>query len=148
MMKMFKVLAVLSIVFLSGCSLLEGVNSSLQYANDAKDYINEASIFAEEIPALAEEAVNNKEARAELEQSLNNMKEEINTFKESDAPEIALDAHNQLIIYSESLESGIDSALKQIENGEWNLQLLEDTEIVKTVSEMKSILDQIEQLGS
>jgi flagellar biosynthesis/type III secretory pathway protein FliH len=148
MMKMFKVLAVLSIVFLSGCSLLEGVNSSLQYANDAKDYINEASTFAEELPALAEEAVNNEEARTELEQSLNNMKEEINTFKESDAPEIAEDAHNQLVSYSESLESGIDSALKQIENGEWNLQLLEDTEIVKTVSEMKSILDQIEQLGS
>ncbi|MCM3597818.1 DUF6376 family protein [Metabacillus idriensis] len=148
MMKMFKVLAVLSLVFLSGCSLLEGVNSSLQYANDTKDYINEASAFAEELPALAEEAVNNEEARAELAQSLNDMKEEINTFKETEAPEIALDAHNQLVSYSETLESGIDSALEQIKNGDWNIQLLEDSEIVKTVSEMKGILDQIEQLGS
>ncbi|QNG60715.1 hypothetical protein H4O14_04170 [Bacillus sp. PAMC26568] len=147
-MKFLKLFAVLSLVVLSGCSLFEGVNSSLQYANDTKDYINEASSFAEELPALAEEAVSNTEARKELEQKLTDMKEEIKAFNEIEAPGIAEDVHNQLVSYSESLEAGIDSALKQIDNGEWNIQVLEDSGILKTVNEMTSILDQIEQLGS
>ncbi|MEK3807437.1 DUF6376 family protein [Metabacillus sp. SLBN-84] len=145
---MMKLIAVLTIVFLSGCSFLQEVNSTLEYANDAKDYMNKAAAFAEEAPALAEKAAGSGQARAELEQSLLTMKEEIQAFKEIEAPGAAQDAHSQLITYSESLESGIDSALKQLENGEYTLQMLEDSEMMKNINEMKQILDQIEQLGS
>ncbi|MEM5017212.1 DUF6376 family protein [Metabacillus indicus] len=143
-----KLTALLTVVLLSGCSFLQEVNSTLEYANEAKDYMNEAAAFAEEAPALAEKAAGSVQAREDLKQSLLDMKEEIQTFKEIEAPGAAQDAHSQLIKYSESLESGIDSALQQVENGEYTLQMLEDSEMMRNINEMKQILDQIEQLGS
>jgi hypothetical protein len=136
-----------SVVALSGCSLLQGVNDTLEYANGAIDYIDKASAFADEVPALAEQAVSDQNARVELEEKLTQMKTDINEFNEMDPPGVAEGVHNEIVGYNDKLEQGIDSYLSKVENGEVDPQLLEEYEILETINQRTNLMDQLEQLG-
>ncbi|CAH0347650.1 DUF6376 family protein [Bacillus sp. CECT 9360] len=148
MKRIFTVFAIVSMVVLSGCSLLGEVNNSIDYANEAKDYLDKASQFAEDVPQLAQDAVTNQEARENLETELKTMKEEIQTFNETKAPSIAEDIHTQIEEYNAKLSEGIDTYLKNIENGNYDLAQLENSEIMQTINDLTSLMNKIENLGS
>ncbi|WP_221566748.1 DUF6376 family protein [Alkalihalobacillus sp. TS-13] len=141
-------LGAMSVLILSGCSLLQGVDDTLEYVNSATDYINTAKSFADEAPALAERAASDQESRVELEERLNQMKEDIATFNELNPPGIAEGVHGKIVGYNDTLEQGIDGYLRNVENGEVDPKLLEDYEILQTINQLTNIMDQLEQLGS
>ncbi|MCF6410354.1 DUF6376 family protein [Pseudalkalibacillus salsuginis] len=145
---LYSMMAFMSIMVLSGCSLLQGVNNTVEYVNGATDYINTASTFADEVPALAEQAVSDKNARAELEERLNQMKSDIAAFNELDPPGVGEGVHKKIVGYNDTLEQGIDGYLSKVENGEVDPKLLEDYKILKTINQLTSIKEQLEQLGS
>ncbi|PLT32999.1 DUF6376 family protein [Bacillus sp. V5-8f] len=147
MKRIITTLGLLSMLLLGGCSLLEEANNSLDYAEKATNYLDKASQFAEDVPQMAQDAVTNQEARKSLENELISMKEEIKNFNETKAPTIAEDIHNQIIEYNGKLNNGIDSYLKNIENGKWDPAILQDSEIMKTVNELSSLIDKVENLG-
>ncbi|NEU30292.1 hypothetical protein GN156_05785 [bacterium LRH843] len=134
-------------VFLSGCSLVEGVNQSLDYVNKTTIYVNEVVAFADEIQPIAAEAIASEEARMELEQKLESMKTDIQTFNEIQPPGIAAGIHEQLIEHNATLENGVNLYLEHIENGELDIKVLEEVGIINTIMDMTSILDQIKSLG-
>ncbi|WP_408007599.1 DUF6376 family protein [Pseudalkalibacillus sp. A8] len=142
------VMVLISIMILSGCSLLQGVNNTLEYVNEATNYINTASTFADEVPALAEQAVSDKNARVELEERLNQMKSDITAFNELDPPGVAEGVHEKIEGYNDTLEQGIDGYLSKVENGEVDPKMLEDYEILQTINQLTNIKNQLEQLGS
>lgn len=148
MKKIFVLFGLLATVLLGGCSILGEVNNSLDYADKATSYLDKASKFAEDVPQLAQDAVTNQEARKTLENELIAMKEEIKTFNETKAPTIAEDIHNQIVRYNDKLNSGIDSYLKNIENGKFDPAQLQDSEIMKTINDLTSLKNKIENLGS
>lgn len=143
-----KILAfgMMGMVFLSGCSLLGEVNDSLEYANATTEYMNTAQDFANEVPELANNAVASEEARQQLEEELTLMKEEINEFNNIEAPAVAEDLHAQIVSTNEKLEEGIDLYLINIENGQLDPTILENSEILTTVNEVSSLVEQIEKL--
>lgn len=148
MKKISILFGLLGAILLSGCSILGEVNNSIDYADQATSYLDKASKFAEDVPQMAQDAVTNQEVRGNLEKELIAMKEEIKTFNETKAPSIAEDIHNQIVEYNEKLNSGIDSYLQNIENGKWDPAILEDSEIMKTLNELTSLMNKIENLGS
>ncbi|WP_257348864.1 DUF6376 family protein [Pseudalkalibacillus decolorationis] len=148
MKKWIIAVALVSIAVLSGCSLLQGVNDSLEYVNDATDYVNEATTFAEEIPSLAEQAVSDKDARVQLEERLKEMKTSIQDFNELEPPGVAEDVHQTIVDNNAKLEQGIDTYLQNIENGEVNPQLLEEYGILQTANELSKTIDLLNQIGS
>ncbi|WLD92767.1 DUF6376 family protein [Alkalihalobacillus sp. AL-G] len=148
MNKWILAITLVSVAVLSGCSLLQGVNDSLEYVNEATDYVNKATTFAEEVPALAEQAVSDQDARVQLEERLTQMKADIQNFNELNPPGVAEDVHQTIVGYNTTLEQGIDSYLKSIENGEVNPQLLEEYGILQTVNELSKTLDLLQQIGS
>ena len=133
-------------VLLSGCSVIDEVNNTLEYANTTTEYINSAKNFSNEIPELANDAVTNEEARQQLEAELTTMKETINQFNETEAPGVAEDIHNQIVSTNAKLEEGIDIYLNNIENGKFDPAILQDSGILTTVNEMTSLMEQIEKL--
>ncbi|MBS4210207.1 DUF6376 family protein [Bacillus sp. FJAT-50079] len=147
MKKIIAVIGLLSILIVSGCSLLGEVNNSLEYANKVTDYINTAKGFAEEVPSLAQDAVTNTEARDNLEMELLKMQEEIIAFNEIEAPSIAAEIHEKIESTNTKLQEGIDLYLTNIENGELDPAVLENSEILKTLNEITQFMDQIESLG-
>jgi hypothetical protein len=148
MKKMMTVFGMIGWVFLSGCSLLGEVNNSLEYANTTTDYMNTAKNFANEVPQLANDAVTDEAARQQLEEEIITMKEEIKKFNEAEVPSIAEDIHNQIVSSNAKLEEGLDMYLTNIENGKLDPDLLENSEIISTVNELSSLMDQIEELGN
>jgi hypothetical protein len=140
-------IAIVALLMLSACSFLDEVNNSLEYANQAKSYIDKTQKFAEDIPQLTQDAVSNSEARQKLESELQNMKTEINNFNGIEVPSIAEDVHSQIRDYNQKLEEGINSFQKNMEAGKLDPSILENTEIMQTVSELKNILNQVEKLG-
>ena len=136
------------LLFLSGCSLLEGVNNSLEYVNEATDYVNEASQFANEVPALAEQVASDPNALAQLEEQLQMMQEEIQEFNSLEPPGIAEDIHQTIEGYNETIQAAIDSSLEKIEQGQLQLNELLDSELLQTFQNLQNTLNQLEQLGN
>jgi methyl-accepting chemotaxis protein len=141
------VLSALMILLLSGCSLLDDAKNTISYVNDATEYFDKATAFANEAPSVAQQAVGNKQSAEELKTMLEDMKQEINAFNKLEAPEIAVDLHQQIIDQNNKLAAGIDVYLNSMENGVLDPSVLENTELFQSVQEISNILDQIKQLG-
>lgn len=142
---MKKVLSIIALftMMLTGCSLLDEVNNSLDYVNDAKSYINSLTDFAEGTPQLIQDAAGDPEAMKELESQLNGLVEQVNEFNDIEAPAIAESIHQDIVTKNEVLLEEIDKAM---ENGELAIEKLENSQLMDTVNEVTSLLDTIEKL--
>ncbi|SMF91646.1 hypothetical protein SAMN05661091_5523 [Paenibacillus uliginis N3/975] len=134
----------LALILLSGCSLVEEVNNSLDYTEQATSFINEASQFAGSIPDLAQEAVSNSNAMEKLTEQLDNMKARISEFNGLEAPAFAKDIHEQLAGYNETLSQQIDDYKEQIQNGVTDFK---NTEMSQTLDKIQETMDQIRSLA-
>ncbi|MGJ9384326.1 DUF6376 family protein [Salipaludibacillus sp. CF4.18] len=143
MKKIMFILFTFSIVILSGCSVLEEVNSSLNYATESTDYINDLQTFGEEASSLVQDAATDPDKKAELEGKITDLEARIKEFNEMEAPSIATDLHETVVEKNDQILEGINTAK---ENGELSVEKLKDTEIFKTINEMTDLIDQIKQL--
>ena len=134
-------------LFLGGCSFVEEASNTVNYVNEATDYLKVVNDFVNEVPPLANEAVTDPQVLTKLETRLHDLKEEIQTFNEVQSPEFAADLHQQILDYNEKAEQGIDVYLTNIEDGNLDPALLENTEIFQSLEEISTIVDDIKQLG-
>jgi uncharacterized coiled-coil DUF342 family protein len=135
---------IFSTMLVSACSVLEEVNGSLEYVNKATEHISTLSDFSEEAPQMIKDAALDSEEREELGNQLAALKGDIEEFNTIVAPSIAENIHQQLVSKNEAL---IEEINKVIENGEVSIAKLEDTQLFKTISEVTTLLNQLEQLG-
>lgn len=131
----------------TGCSVVEEGQNSLDYANKAIAYIDEVSAFASEAPALAQEAVNDEAARKELETKLQDLQKEVSAFNELTPPDFAKDIHQQIVDYNNQLSSLIDSTEQNIEAGKINLAEFQNSELMQTVQDLQELKKKVENLG-
>lgn len=134
----------LVLLFLSGCSLVEEVNNSLDYTEQATTFVNEATQFAGTIPDLAQEAANNLDAKEKLTEQLESMKTQIAEFNGLEAPAFAQNIHETLVGYNETLSGQIDEYRTQVENG---ITDFKNTEMAQTLSNIQETMDQIKNLA-
>ncbi|MEJ9228730.1 DUF6376 family protein [Peribacillus butanolivorans] len=147
-MKKIITIAFMSILTLSGCSLLGEVNSSLEYADNATGYVSTVKEFANEVPALSQDAATDTEARENLEKELQLMKTEIEEFNATEPPQIAESIHEKIVSSNQQLSDGIDLYLNNIENGQFDPEALENSELMKSIENITSLANQIEELGN
>jgi TolA-binding protein len=147
MKKRFIALSILMVTVLGGCSLIDEASSTVTYVKDATDYVNEVNTFVNEVPDLVNQAINDEQALTELETQLEEMKKEINQFNELEAPEIAADLHQQIMEQNLKAEEGIDLLLNNIEDGQLDPAVLENTELSQSLEDITNIVEQIKQLG-
>lgn len=143
MRKFICLLFAFSLVTLSGCSILEEVNGSLNYANESTEYINELQTFGQEASSLVQDAATDPAAKAELEEQLTLLEANIQEFNDIEAPSVASGVHESIVEKNDQLLDAINTAM---ENGELSLERLQNTEIFTTINEMTELLNQIEQL--
>ncbi|MFC7680404.1 DUF6376 family protein [Paenibacillus sp. GCM10028914] len=132
------------LLFLSGCSLVEEVNNSLDYTEQATTFVNEATQFAGTIPDLAQEAASNIDAKENLTEQLENMKTKIAEFNGLEAPAFAQNIHDTIVGYNETLNEQIDTYKTQIDNG---ITDFKNTEMAQTLSQIQETMDQIKSLA-
>jgi hypothetical protein len=147
MKKKLLVLSAIIVLLLSGCSMLNDAKDTLTYVNDAKNYLDKATAFANEAPSVAQLAASDKQAATDLQTMLQDMKKEINAFNKLQAPDVAVDLHQQIVDQNNKLAAGIDVYLKNMKNGLLDPSVLKNTELFQDVQEITNILDQIKQLG-
>ncbi|MFE7061601.1 DUF6376 family protein [Sutcliffiella sp. NPDC057660] len=145
MKKLLVIVAIISSVLLGGCSLLEEVNNSLEYANKATEHINTWQDFGQEAPQMIQEAATNPETKQELEAELNALLEEIDEFNQTEPPAIAADLHQQIVEKNEALEEIINDAMA---NGELALEELQNSELITTINEITKLMNLVEDLGN
>lgn len=144
MRKLFIIGTILGSLLLGGCNVLDEVNSSLNYANTATDHINTWKDFGQEAPQLIKDAATNSETKAELEKELNTLLDEINEFNNTEVPAIAESAHQQIVEKNEALKEVIENAMV---NGELVVEKLENSELMKLINEVTSLMNVVENLG-
>ncbi|WP_100011274.1 DUF6376 family protein [Lentibacillus sediminis] len=129
---------------LSGCSLLEETNNTLNYATEATEYMNELSTFAEESSSLINEAAQSEEAQAELADRLSELEQTAEEFNNIEVPSIAEGIHESLMEQNQQL---LEITNNVVENGEVALDQLRESEIYQTIENITELRNQIEQLG-
>lgn len=139
--------SVLVLLFLSGCSMLEEVNDSLDYSNEAVKYVESLQTFAEKIPGLAQEAVKSKEAHGKLEKELEKMNNEISQFNEMEAPAVASSIHDKIVDYNNQLSEKIDTYLENVKNGNLDPAFLENSKILDTINQITELRNNLEKIG-
>ena len=144
MRKLFIIGTICGSLFLAGCNVLDEVNSSLNYANTATEHINTWNDFGQEAPQLIKGAATNEETKAELEKELNTLLEEINKFNKTEAPAIAESVHQQIVEKNEAIKEVIENAMV---NGELAIEKLENSELIKLINEITSLMNVVEKLG-
>lgn len=145
--KGFIVFSLLGLLFLGACSVLEDVNNTVTYVNEATDYVNEVSTFINEAPTLAEQAVTDEQARDDLETRLTEIQADMVAFNELQPPEMAADLHQQIVDYNQQAEEGITLYLDNIESGQIDPALFENSEVFQTLQNVTNTIDQIKNLG-
>ncbi|WP_347549919.1 DUF6376 family protein [Pseudalkalibacillus hwajinpoensis] len=146
MKKHAMLLSLIFLLFVGGCSFLTDVNNTLTYVDEATEYANEASAFANEAPSLAEQAINDQQALEEFETRLKEMKQDIEEFNELEAPEVGADLHQQIVKNNNKATDAIDLFLTNIQDGQLDPSLLENTEAFQSLNEITSIINEIKQL--
>lgn len=144
MRKIILVTTLLASILLSGCSVLEEVNNSLNYVNKATEHINTWQDFGQEAPQMIQDAATDANAKKELETELDTLLNEIDEFNETEAPAIAEGVHNQIVEKNEALKGTIESS---IVNGELALDKLEQSELFTLINEVTSMMNLLEDLG-
>ena len=147
MKKWLLVLLTSFLLLLAGCSMLNDAKNTLTYINEATEYLDKATAFANDAPALAQQAVGNQQAAKKLETMLEQMKQEIQSFNQLQAPDIAVDLHQQIVDRNNKLIDGINLYLNNFKNGLLDPSVLTNTELFQTVQDITSIINQIKQLG-
>lgn len=137
----------LILMILPSCSLLSDINQSIDYADQAAAYVQDVNLFAEEIRTLAEQSAAVAETRTAIEEELVQMKEKIITFNAAAAPAFAVEIHNQLVSYNETLLSEINAYMEQL-GEQVDFQALKDSPIIQSANQIAQILQQLEQLGN
>ncbi|KKO55178.1 DUF6376 family protein [Paenibacillus sp. DMB20] len=141
--KLYRLAMAFVLLILSGCSLVEDVNQSLDYTDEATAFINETVTFANRIPELAQEAANNSGAKEKLTEHLENMKQRISEFNQLEAPAFARDIHEKLTGYTDTLSLQINDYLAQIKEGVTDFK---NTEISQTLQQLQDTLEQVRNL--
>ncbi|MGG4340808.1 DUF6376 family protein [Paenibacillus lautus] len=142
---MIKRLLLISLILgvLSGCSLADSVNNSLDYTKEATTFINETSQFAESIPELAQQAATNTDAKETLTKELEAMKTRISEFNGIEAPAFAQTIHKQLVGLNDTLLTDINGYMDQIQNGVTDFQ---NSNIVQTITKINETMDKLQNL--
>jgi len=143
----FAALLAAALLTTTGCSVLEQVNTTLNYATEATSFVNDANAFAEQVPLLAEQALTDPQTIDRLTAEFQSMKEQIDSFNALQAPAFAEDVHAQLVQYNETIRGQIDGYLQQIDQNVIDLEQLANAPMLETIRGMTSLLQQIEQLG-
>lgn len=144
MRRKIAIIAIGCLLLLSGCSLISEVNSTVEYANEATEYIETVQNFSNQLPTLAKDAVTDEAGRESLESELLAMKEDIGKFNQIEPPAIAEDLHSQIVDSNKKFEKGIDLYLTDMENG--IIRPLEETGILTTITDISTLLENIQQL--
>lgn len=132
---------------LAGCSAVEEVGRSVNYTSDAVAYINDASQWAQELPQMAQNAATDPQAQEQLKQELDQVQQRASEFAQTEVPEFAQGIHQQLTGYNETLNTQIDDIQQRIEAGEFTPELLQNSQVMQTIQDIRGLMDQVQQLG-
>src|SRR5690606_31911401 len=139
--KIIFILMLSTIVFISGCGILEETQNTLNYATEATEYVNEMSTYGEEVQSLLNET--NVDI-AEDETTLTELEVTVEVFNKIKVPAIAEGIHNDILANNEKL---LDMINQVQENGEIAIDELKNSEIFQTIESITNFMNQIEQLG-
>ncbi len=132
-------LLIISILLLSGCSMFNEVNESVNYVDEATQYIQTLSEFGKNVPTLIQET--NLE---QVNTYIADVKTEITNFITIDPPQIANDVHQQLVVYGEDILNTLNNA---VDNGEIVVERIANSDLFQTIHNVSNLMNTIENLG-
>lgn len=147
---MKKLLLALPIMLLvaAGCSPVEETKNTINYVNEATEYSNEAAAFAEDLPAKAQEAVTNPETVEQLESTLTDFEKQISEFNQVEVPQVMEDLHGQISEQNEKIQTQIEEYTKAIEDGTFQPEFLQNSELLNSLQDIQNIYENIQKLGN
>ncbi|MBW5446440.1 hypothetical protein GE107_10245 [Cohnella sp. CFH 77786] len=146
-MKMKLALILVVTAIMTGCSAVEQIDRSVNYAGEAATYVEEAGEFARRLPDMAQEAMTDPELKEKLVSELEAMKTRAADFNALEAPEIAAKVHTKLQEYNAALQKEIDQVLSGLLEDIPAVQAVRESGMVQTLTGLTEMMEQISRLG-
>ncbi|TFE29500.1 DUF6376 family protein [Cohnella luojiensis] len=146
-MKMKLALFLVVIAFLTGCSVVEQIDRSLNYTSEATTYVDQAAEFTRKLPDMAQQTAIDPEVKEKLVAELEAMKQRVGDFNALEAPAMAADVHAKLQKYNATLQQEIDQVLNGLLNDIPAVQAIKDSQIIQTLTGITRLMEQINNLG-
>ncbi|RXY99796.1 DUF6376 family protein [Fictibacillus sp. S7] len=143
-----KISLIAGLLALTGCSAVTDTANTVNYVKEAKEFAGEVSTFSSETTDLVKQAVNDESKQKELESQLKQMKSDVQEFSGLTPPDNLQELHGQMESKAQSLEVGIDLYLKNIKEGKLDTSFIEDHPLMKQVSDINQIYQDIKSLGN
>ncbi|TFB18880.1 hypothetical protein E3U55_11450 [Filobacillus milosensis] len=138
------IIILLIFTLLAGCGLIEEVNNTLDYGKEAKDYVSTMASYQDDVSTFLNKKELTQEDFEELKSMMDEIEAEVKGFNELEPPSVAEGVHNKIEEQNNQILEAIDEANRQIEQGEFDQSAFENLEIVKSLEELKSYREQIE----
>ncbi|RAL26969.1 DUF6376 family protein [Thermoflavimicrobium daqui] len=145
-MKKMLMVSFVALFLLSGCSIDQRAGM-VDYVKTTVRYTNMVNHLVNNIPSLALKATSDQQSKTTLEKNLNNVKSELQKYNEMIPPRRAEEIHQNMTNYNKTVESEINSYLKQIKKGNFDPKVFQTPAFTKTIQEMLKLRDQAQQLA-
>ncbi|MBH5317631.1 hypothetical protein I6N90_07425 [Paenibacillus sp. GSMTC-2017] len=142
-LKGITILLAMALFVLPGCGILDSAQQTVNFTTETTAYMQSLTSFGTEMTTLAEQALTDATARTDLKQQLVDLKEQVTSYAGITVPDYATEIHQSIVQYNETLQSGIDKALTNIEQGR---AAFESTGIPESVNKINELLSQVNQL--
>ncbi|MBA4495080.1 DUF6376 family protein [Paenactinomyces guangxiensis] len=147
MKKSLLVLLSILFVFAAGCSVVEDVTNTIEYADEAAQYAQVITDFYNTAPSLVEQATTDPASRQELETKLKNVKQEIQDFNQLTPPENVQEYHDVIVGHNKQLETVIDTYLDNVKDGKIDPKLLENADLLQSIEDISKAVNDIQNIG-
>ncbi len=138
------VILAVTLLLAQGCGILDGIGQTVNFASETTTYMDELKTFGQDMNGLAEQAVADIEARTDLKERIVALKDQIVQYEGLTVPDYAKELHASIVQYNETLQSGLDQALTNIEQGR---AAFDATGIPDTIGKINELLTQIGSLA-
>ncbi|RED59370.1 DUF6376 family protein [Cohnella lupini] len=146
-MKIKLALLLVAVTIVTGCSVVEQIDRTVNYTSEAATYVDRTAEFARKLPDMAQQTANDLEVKEKLVAEMEAMKQRVADFNGLEAPDIAADVHAKLQSYNATLRQEIDQVLNSLLDNIPAVQAIKDSQIIQTLTDITSLTGQIDKLG-
>mgnify|MGYP006875675282 CR=1 FL=1 len=137
---------VISLVFIAGCGIIDEVNQTVDYGKETKDYVGTMVGYQDDVSTYMNKDQLTEQDLQDIKGLIDEIEAEVKAFNEIEPPSVASGIHGEIESHNDQILEAIDEANRQMDQGEFNPEAFENLEIAKSLSELKSYKDQIDEI--
>lgn len=138
-------LIAVSFLLITGCGVIDEVNQTVDYGKKTKDYVSTMAGYQDDVSNYMNKDQFTEQDLEDIKVMIDEIESEVKAFNEIEPPSVASGLHSEIERHNDQVLEAIDEAKRQMNQGQFDASAFEDLEIAKTLAELKSYRDKVDE---